>query len=1695
MPPSSLPTTAAAPRRRRALAAAVRLLALTLALIGATAPQAGASVPVHVPVATATYQRAIDIDASSHCASGRSCAMALWYRTTPLSTSLQLFPSTAGWSRVAMTDRGRTPLPAVGGDLVQWRGQIPAAGVSTTGVDYWLEESENGVTTRFPLAASLHVQTLSPPIVAHVPPVYATSDTPLPLTLEATCSTGNCVATVWYRTAPESGQDITLGQAPDWPHTTMSLSATTDLGNLGKQLTFRASVPASYVNTRGVDYVFRVSDGETTAWSPGTTYQGYLPADGVRGGHYHAHVVEPPRLVHVPPVTASYRQEIPITARANCPATRSCEARLSWRTTTRSLLSAEPDFESAPMQVTRLTGAGSSDLVELTGKIPSRSVDTRGVDYFLSIGDGATQAWWPGTSHIDGYVAIPGTRVLWQHVRVLEPPHVVPVHTPVTQPSKPYTIRALVTCATEQCSVVASYRQSLLNGAPFKPLTMQPEGPVVNTPAGAGRNYVATIPAAEVTTRGLSYAIRAFDGYSATTMPGTLVPGVTVDDLDFGAQAGALLGQELALPVRVLEPPHVIHVPGIVRPDQPYAVEAYATCAFATCTAKLEWQRADGTWGSVDAPGAKNAVAGLTLPIPPDVGSVWRFTATIPRDDTGGTLVSYRLVVDDGYVAEASPTYLAPITDKGASIGGRVEFRDASGDVPELARTMRSGTLVRAYRTYPIIGRRMVAEDRTDAAGRYVLSDLLPGDYSVEVDPATLHEAADRLAQPLTKTVNAGLLQRVRDVDFPLAILDKDHDDLLDYIEPSLGLRAGTDADTDDDTLLDGYEAKRLMPLALPSKADTDADGIRDDAEDLDADRVATGTERTRGSDPLQADADADDLDDGEEHARSTRPDRADTDNDGLDDGAESRSSTEPRDPDSDDDGILDGQDTTTSTVRRDGVEVALTGRGDLSGALSTTRLAGNAVPPSGGLGQVGDAWDIHLGSAAEAGFASAKVTLRAPAAYTGVRADLRVFTYDRAQQVWLPSSRSQQVGADGTVTATVDHFSVYTLFDIKTWRERWTTTVDGCDKTPPVIDLSIVFDVGESTASRDPGGLRKQIARRFVDALGANDRVSIAEVDDSYTTRQGLTSDKGLAYQGIDRVVHYGRPTDMSQLLHGGLAPLKAGGPRQLNRVRVMIVLTSGYDGYHEPPEAMNPALDDAALGNVRIFPISVGATPNEPTLKFIAEGSDGSWHHVADAAGVPDIAQRVTRHDGQADMDDDNVHDCDEAEGIRTTHTDELLFTSPTNPDSDDDGIEDGEELGLRKKTSDVSAYGTTLSDEVGVKRVYAAESDPSRPNSDPDQLDDMEEYELGSSAWLADSDGEGLDDLIEREIQTDPNFPDTDFDDMSDKEEDQKRDLGFDPLSYNEKVNKLVYVVQFGRGASGGLLGKDSDSIPYLVGNVTGGFVGLSDIGEIITSLADGNSVAAGTALVGLVPVLGDAKKSGKALEDFVEENPEKADDAYRAVFGVDKVPPSTRDELLQVAAKACRAAPGALVAAAAGGCADPARLARLRGYGLSDDLLLKLARGKPSDLAHLEDVLKGATRVLKRGDADWLPPATTWVGAEQQVKQKYGAGKRFRLARARNRHADSYDAPKRTIHESKRGYQCGGRLNSEVKRDRMVMQEYPDDVEDAVWHFFVSDFGPFDKRANLGPCKSLLDELKGHPGQGVAERPIDYVIYLP
>src|SRR6185436_12188243 len=105
---------------------------------------------------------------------------------------------------------------------------------------------------------------------------------------------------------------------------------------------------------------------------------------------------------------------VPIDAQANC-STGACTAALYYRTTTSSALDTTAAFTTVPMAVTPGIGAQGTVVAAIHGEIPASAADTRGVDYFFSISDGATTTWWPGTSSVDGYVPLPGVRVGYEH--------------------------------------------------------------------------------------------------------------------------------------------------------------------------------------------------------------------------------------------------------------------------------------------------------------------------------------------------------------------------------------------------------------------------------------------------------------------------------------------------------------------------------------------------------------------------------------------------------------------------------------------------------------------------------------------------------------------------------------------------------------------------------------------------------------------------------------------------------------------------------------------------------------------------------------------------------------------------------------------------------------------------------------------------------------------------------------------------------------------------------------------------------------------------------------------------------------------------------------------------------------------------------------------------------------------------------
>lgn len=133
----------------------------------------------------------------------------------------------------------------------------------------------------------------------------------------------------------------------------------------------------------------------------------------------------------------------------------------------------------------------------------------------------------------------------------------------------------------------------------------------------------------------------------------------------------------------------------------------------------------------------------------------------------------------------------------------------------------------------------------------------------------------------------------------------------------------------------------------------------------------------------------------------------------------------------------------------------------------------------------------------------------------------------------------------------------------------------------------------------------------------------------------------------------------------------------------------------------------------------------------------------------------------------------------------------TKPDNPDSDGDGLLDGDEV-LVYLTNPLN--GDTDGDGLpDFNEVMQYGTNPSNPDSDGDGFNDFNEINAGTNpndsasftgspnAVAVDSDGDGLTDAQEAELQTDPNNADSDFDGYGDYEEASVGSNPNDPASF--------------------------------------------------------------------------------------------------------------------------------------------------------------------------------------------------------------------------------------------------------------------------------------------------------------------------
>lgn len=619
-------------------------------------------------------------------------------------------------------------------------------------------------------------------------------------------------------------------------------------------------------------------------------------------------------------------------------------------------------------------------------------------------------------------------------------------------------------------------------------------------------------------------------------------------------------------------------------------------------------------------------------------------------------------------------------------------------------------------------------------------------------------------------------------------LVDSDGDSLHDADELYIYLTNPTDQDTDGDTMLDGYEITyALDPNYDDSNEDPDGDGLINRLEaqantnphkvDTDDDLIPDKYEVDNGLNPIVNDANEDPDFDGltnyEEYLEGTYPFQSDSDGDGLTDGSEVVThNTKPLDPDSDNDGISDGDEVLTYET--------------------------DPNKPDSDDDQLNDYDEL---------FVHFTDPMEPDSDFDGLTDYEEIITYE---------SNPNEVDSDFDNIDDYDEVIIYgtnpNLPDtdgdgLSDYDELFT---HGTDPILPDMDGDGLTDYDEifvhntnpEEADSDFDGLNDyvelftystnpNVADTDTDGLSDGDEILLHNTNPNLVDSD---SDNLDDYQEV--VVYLTNPNspdsdsdgldDYDELFTYTTNP---------NLLDTDFDLLSDYDElftYNTDPLQADPDAD--------------GLTDYDEVITYNTDPYDDD----SDDDYFKDGYEVANGWDPNDPLDPDATLDLD-SDGL-TNLEEGLLGTDPFNPDSDGDGLLDGEEVntyGTLPTNPDTDGDGISDGDEITVyntnptlsdsdddqlsdyDELFVHNTDPNQSDSDNDGLTDGDEVNIYTTdPNLIDTDSDGLDDyeevtLGEDNYLTDPNDSDSDDDSLSDLEE---KNLGTNPNSSDSDSDGL-------------------------------------------------------------------------------------------------------------------------------------------------------------------------------------------------------------------------------------------------------------------------------------------------------------------
>lgn len=745
--------------------------------------------------------------------------------------------------------------------------------------------------------------------------------------------------------------------------------------------------------------------------------------------------------------------------------------------------------------------------------------------------------------------------------------------------------------------------------------------------------------------------------------------------------------------------------------------------------------------------------------------------------------------------------------------------------------------------------------------------------------------------------------------------LDTDNDGLTDIEEEAYGGDKNK-LDTDDDGLSDEFEV-RLFPVCKLDNPDTDGDGISDYDEDSDGDGLSNGEEFELGTWPLNKDSDLDGLSDGDEVKKhKTNPLKEDTDDDGLNDSDEIKLGTDPLNPDTDGNGIKDGDEVFSTEVKENEIELNVKAKNEVIESLT---VENNEIPDSIEEripGQVSNLYKLNF--IGELDNVNLKFNLNENRIKGRTLQNLKVMYFDEEKEVLKLVDGAQNFDGN-SIDVSTNIGKEFVVVDYSEWEKSWKdydidNTITPNEKIIKNKDVMIVFQNNISLDRFDSENIRYTAAKNFISNLTPKDRVAIGTFNYSgFKEIQGFTEDKNLAKKSIDKIeidngqLSGGLSQWIKNVLYDGIDRF---GDKDRTRERHLIIITGVADFTNDNGFTNKLIAMRANSRDVKISSMTYNLGLDDSDYMFdIAQETEGDWYPISKPssfnAGFKLFLNFIggTEIDNSGvDTDGDGLSDRLENSGLRDGYG-VVRKTNPENPDTDGDGIFDGEEVGLvdysPQEIEDCIIEKSGILYENGGKYLKFL-SNPVKKDTDLDGVHDLIEVEYGSNPKKRDSDEDGLNDKLEYTIGTDPQNIDTDSDGANDGKE--YNSLFLDPLSPDKYITTGEYIAAFCKGFALGDAIENPDSVNIvgaIVGNMLPGVSSVADVRDMLVNAFKQDYIMAGANLAGILPILGDSGQVLAKLSKYLE-NLKYGDEAIEGLNTViklgDKVLPSKAQLML-------------------------------------------------------------------------------------------------------------------------------------------------------------------------------------------------------